>query len=738
MDTRYKKYEPLFGSWYIKDEIGHGSFGTVYRIEREDFGKTYTAAMKAITIPQDAQDVDALLAEGQTYVEATEYFRDLAEEVSREIALMAELKGQSNIVSYEDHLILSHKEGIGWDILIRMELLQPLNHYLKDHSLDRRDVLRLGIDICRGLELCQRRNIIHRDIKPENIFVSPDGNFKLGDFGVARIEERTMTSKTRTGTLKYMAPEVFTLKYDQTVDLYSLGLVMYQFLNYLRLPFQPLPPEPLTFKLRQESQAVRLAGRELEPPAQAGESLSRVILKACAPKPEDRYQTAHEMRMALEAERRSIGAVPEPKADAAIVVSFVDEMPLSNEVEPAELSLPEDGSFFYKEDTVLAKKTLPAAVEEVGNVSLLIDSEETEGFPQEEETVTAPPEVQPEEDWEVVLPLETESVQNTPQEQHRSIDPKLFIGGALAAGILLLLVSLVLGSSRGEQRDAESKAIPSQTFAQSISEEQIEVQSVDRNEEAMAEAIQAAEEYAKEENYLDAFWVLQKAQTSMGKDESLETLLAEFERRGTEQLAQIAKERYLKEGPASALETLEEGRELMPENKNVQELILLYESVLPVPYTALDPIFPDQNGVTIHKDSKLDFRGKGTYFGDTMLVESTVSWTGVVLHPQGDYQRLRCGFFPTLDCDEDMDFYLGICEYDDATGDERLIDYVGPFSGGNQYNKSEPEEMIMDISGMNSVKVVFVGAENHLLKLGIPYLEVYNELSPEQLEQSDS
>ena len=51
-----------------------------------------------------------------------------------------------------------------------MELLHPLLPYVYQHPMARRDIIRLGIDICKALELCQRYNIIHRDIKPENIF----------------------------------------------------------------------------------------------------------------------------------------------------------------------------------------------------------------------------------------------------------------------------------------------------------------------------------------------------------------------------------------------------------------------------------------------------------------------------------------------------------------------------------------------------------------------------------------
>ena len=87
----------------------------------------------------------------------------------------------------------------------------------------------MGVDICKALELYQKYNIIHRDIKPENIFVSDNGDFKLGDFGIARTIEKTMSDLSKKGTYNYMAPEVYQGgEYGFSVDLYSLGIVLYR------------------------------------------------------------------------------------------------------------------------------------------------------------------------------------------------------------------------------------------------------------------------------------------------------------------------------------------------------------------------------------------------------------------------------------------------------------------------------------------------------------------------------
>ena len=326
MDAEYyKKYEPVFGKWYITKQLGAGSYGKVFEIQRTDAldGTVYRGALKAITIPSSPEELQSVLDEdGLDRQGASSYFRETVVALNREIALMNKVKGHSNIVSYEDHDVIEHADGIGWDILIRMELLTPISQYFKQFdTIPRQAVLRLGIDLCRALEVCEKYSIIHRDIKPANIFISDTGDFKLGDFGVARTASASTGASTFAGTVNYMAPEVFRReKYTASVDTYSLGLVMYQLLNANRMPFYPPYPQPLTALAKERAHDRRLAGEPLPDPVNASGPLADILRKACAPVPADRFASPTEMRLALEAVLRGASdAAPVPDAGDATV-----------------------------------------------------------------------------------------------------------------------------------------------------------------------------------------------------------------------------------------------------------------------------------------------------------------------------------------------------------------------------------------------------------------------------------
>ena len=315
----------VLDGWKITRPLGEGSYGRVFEMERTEFGQTYQAALKVITVPQSKAEIGSILSEGMSTPQAEAYFHGIVEELVHEFSIMFKLKGTANIVSCEDLRVLEHPDGIGWDILIRMELLHPLLPYVYEHPMARRDIIKLGIDICKALERCQRYNVIHRDIKPENIFISDSGDYKLGDFGIARTIERTTSGLSKKGTYSYMAPEVYAGKeYGFSVDTYSLGLVLYRMLNKNRGPFLPQPPQAITFAGREQALARRISGEPLPRPFYGEGRLGEIVLKACAFDPKDRYSSPQQMRQELE-------AILYTQTDAGIIYPSGDELSMDKE-----------------------------------------------------------------------------------------------------------------------------------------------------------------------------------------------------------------------------------------------------------------------------------------------------------------------------------------------------------------------------------------------------------------------
>ena len=77
----YRKYEPIFGSWYLSRSIGKGSFGKVFEITREEYGTTYRAALKVISVPQDDEDIKSRMTDGSDLKTISEYYEGILKDI---------------------------------------------------------------------------------------------------------------------------------------------------------------------------------------------------------------------------------------------------------------------------------------------------------------------------------------------------------------------------------------------------------------------------------------------------------------------------------------------------------------------------------------------------------------------------------------------------------------------------------------------------------------------------------
>lgn len=266
------------GHYRILDKIGEGGMGVVFRALDEQLDRE--VALKVL--PSGALTDETSRKQFRTEALA------LAKLSHPNIETVFEFNSQDGI----DFLALELIPGI------------PLKDKLKGGPLPEKEVLRLGIQLAEGLAAAHGRGVIHRDLKPANLFVSADGRLKILDFGLAKLarmefgSEATQTITTEhstiSGTIPYMSPQQLSgLPLDARCDIYSAGVVLYEMAVGVR-PFA-------------EEHGARLIGAILHqtPPLPStvnpriSPGLESVIIKALEKEPEQRYQSAGELRAAL-------------------------------------------------------------------------------------------------------------------------------------------------------------------------------------------------------------------------------------------------------------------------------------------------------------------------------------------------------------------------------------------------------------------------------------------------------
>ncbi len=162
-------------------------------------------------------------------------------------------------------------------------------------AIGQRKVAQIASQICSGLAVAHSNDVIHRDIKPQNIMIQPDGNIKIMDFGVARAGNSTMTQTGSVlGTANYVSPEQAQGKVPTAAsDLYSLGVLMYEAVTG-KLPFEG--PDAISVALKQV-QEIPVPPSQLNPDIDP--ALEAIILKAMEKDPLARFESAEEMRSAI-------------------------------------------------------------------------------------------------------------------------------------------------------------------------------------------------------------------------------------------------------------------------------------------------------------------------------------------------------------------------------------------------------------------------------------------------------
>jgi len=265
------------GPYKIVSMIAQGGMATVYLAVHKRLNRKI--ALKVL-LPAYAQN------------------REFVQRFQREAQAAAKLKHRNIIQIYDAGQI----EGYHF---IAMEYIQDGSLQQRMAELSRRrkrmdlaTALSIAKQIADALDYAHRHGIIHRDVKPSNILLAEGGRAILTDLGIAKAVAGTRLTKTMmaVGTPQYMSPEQGKgEKIDQRTDIYSLGVVLYEMLAG-RAPFQADTPWAL----------VHQHVYETPPPLESfnpdvPEPVKRIVHKAMAKDPRDRYRSAGEMARAIEA-----------------------------------------------------------------------------------------------------------------------------------------------------------------------------------------------------------------------------------------------------------------------------------------------------------------------------------------------------------------------------------------------------------------------------------------------------
>lgn len=273
------------GKYRILEALGRGGMARVYRAYHPQLDR-YVAVK---VLRSDLMDDEAFGADAS----ADETWQARFQREAQSVAALR----HANIVQVFDFDVQDDVYYMVMELLEGDTLKTRLNDYrVRGEHMVWGEIVRIMLDVLDGLAYAHSERMIHRDIKPANILLSRRGQAVLGDFGIAHIigGTRYTVSGALMGTLHYMAPEQGMQGLcDARSDIYSLGIVFYEMLTQ-RTPFDA--DTPLAILMKHVNDPLPLP-RRINP--EIPESFERVVFKALAKKPEERYQSAAEMAQAL-------------------------------------------------------------------------------------------------------------------------------------------------------------------------------------------------------------------------------------------------------------------------------------------------------------------------------------------------------------------------------------------------------------------------------------------------------
>lgn len=253
--------------------------------------------VKILSIPASQVQLDALLLTGaySDRESALTYFKELADSAVAEAELLQRLSGLEGFVGFKDWQVEPMADGVGYDVYLLSPYRPTLERYLAANPMTHLGAVNLGLDLCAALSVCRQSGYLYVALKPDNVYITEKGDYRIGDLGFIPMDSLKYASLPDKYRSNYTAPEIADAysALNTTMDIYALGLILYQAYNNGKLPTK-VDEEPMV------------------PPAYADYEMAEIILKACADDPCDRWQTPAEMGQALVSymQRNSVNDTP--------------------------------------------------------------------------------------------------------------------------------------------------------------------------------------------------------------------------------------------------------------------------------------------------------------------------------------------------------------------------------------------------------------------------------------------
>lgn len=363
--SEIKFISPMLDDFAVGDSISDHNGVRCYPAMKEGSDDKYI--IKVISVPPTQSQLEALLLSG-AYSDkdaALSYFKELADDIIQEATILSKLSASAGFLPIDASQIDKADDQDGYNIYLRSAYAVTLQRQLRHSSLTHLSALNLGLDICAALEAARHMGYLYINLKPSNIYLGSSNEYRIGDIGFLQIASLRFASLPERYRSEYTAPEVADAysSLNTTIDIYALGLILYQIFNDGALP------------VKDENGAIPA-------PAYADYEITEIIMKACADDPAERWQNPAEFGQALITYMQRNGAYNTPITPVSDPQA-IEEVAIEDEPTGAYIRVEEADA---TEDDITDDAEMEAA--EANNDEAVTEIEEVPAVLSEEEIYT--------------------------------------------------------------------------------------------------------------------------------------------------------------------------------------------------------------------------------------------------------------------------------------------------------------------------------------------------------------